>query len=652
MKRSACFFSTLLILLAISGTTSAQYPKLLWSKHFPSDAITQDFTANDIIEASNGDYVIAGSMTELDKSVVYVTRINSEGDTVWSRTYPATDLAGNPYNEDALAITQIENGNFCVVGYRIVEPSAAGQRARTLIMEIDALGKKLDFNLVGRTYAWSEAHSIKKTANNRYILTGLNRYSGVDSIFIASLDIYPYPGLDSLRVFTCDGSPGWGDWATQTEDGTVIAGSTIKNKFDFFLMKTQFFGDPAWTHTYGHDENDQLSDVVALDDGYFLVGYAEVDVPYGGNVYERPQVYVVRTELNGQVIWEKTYGGINTHYANAACLTEDGNLMVIGTQTLPDHSTEIFLYKIAAANGDSIWQKKYMDNISAAARVGMSTSDFGYVVAGQNTTGQVNAEKMIYMMRLSNSDGTTSHLENRSDLNKDISGAETHDIIQVNLLQTEIFGINCYIDTLLHPSVGDLELVLEHAGRTISLVNRPPNSGENFINTLFIDLAEIPIDDGEAPYTGIFRPEDSLGLFNGLDPNGDWILGIIDHSQKKSLKTGEKILDSWGIRFLVEGEPGTGIEPVGLLDQPMLQSVYPNPFRDEATISFNLPRPSHVSLSIYDVQGRHIEKLIDQDFLSGTLQCVWKATGHPAGAYIIRFKAGNTIEFRKIVLSR
>jgi hypothetical protein len=54
---------------------------------------------------------------------------------------------------------------------------------------------------------------------------------------------------------------------------------------------------------------------VAVADGYFLVGYAEVDVPYGGNTYERTQVYVVRTDLNGQVIWEKTYGGIYTHDA-------------------------------------------------------------------------------------------------------------------------------------------------------------------------------------------------------------------------------------------------------------------------------------------------------------------------------------------------
>jgi hypothetical protein len=76
----------MLILLSISGATQAQFPKILWSKHFPSDAITEDYTANDIIETPNEDFVIAGSMTVPGRSVVYVTRLTFEGDTVWART--------------------------------------------------------------------------------------------------------------------------------------------------------------------------------------------------------------------------------------------------------------------------------------------------------------------------------------------------------------------------------------------------------------------------------------------------------------------------------------------------------------------------------------------------------------------------------------
>ena len=92
-KIQILFFSPAHFITSL-GTTQAQYPKLLWSKHFPSDAITLDFTANDIIEASNGDYVIAGSATEPGRKMVYVARIKSDGDTVWSRTYPATDFVG------------------------------------------------------------------------------------------------------------------------------------------------------------------------------------------------------------------------------------------------------------------------------------------------------------------------------------------------------------------------------------------------------------------------------------------------------------------------------------------------------------------------------------------------------------------------------
>jgi subtilisin-like proprotein convertase family protein len=200
--------------------------------------------------------------------------------------------------------------------------------------------------------------------------------------------------------------------------------------------------------------------------------------------------------------------------------------------------------------------------------------------------------------------------------------------------------------------VGDIQLELEHGGKTISLVDRPPNSGANFSQTLFLDKAEAHIDEGEAPYTGKFKPEDSLAVFNGMDPNGDWVLGIIDHSQKKGIKAGEKILESWGIRFLVESQSGTSIQSQDLPVQPILQHISPNPFRDETTISFKLIRPAHVSLSVYDIQGKLVESLIDLDYPSGEFHRVWESADYSAGTYIISFKAGNTLEFRKIILSR
>ena len=54
--------------------------------------------------------------------------------------------------------------------------------------------------------------------------------------------------------------------------------------------------------------------------------------------------------------------------------------------------------------------------------------------------------------------------------------------------------------------------------------------GENYTATIFDDEAETPINSGEPPFTGRFkpRPPAQLSVFNGLDPQGEWRLQIYD----------------------------------------------------------------------------------------------------------------------------
>jgi hypothetical protein len=72
MKKIAFNLPALLFFRAIPDTTHAQFLQWLWSQHFPSDAIAWDYTANDIIETSNGDLVIAGTKTAPGRSIVYI----------------------------------------------------------------------------------------------------------------------------------------------------------------------------------------------------------------------------------------------------------------------------------------------------------------------------------------------------------------------------------------------------------------------------------------------------------------------------------------------------------------------------------------------------------------------------------------------------
>lgn len=80
-----------------------------------------------------------------------------------------------------------------------------------------------------------------------------------------------------------------------------------------------------------------------------------------------------------------------------------------------------------------------------------------------------------------------------------------------------------------HPYVSDLRLQLTGpGGTTVTLVDGRGGSGDNFTGTIFDDQAATPIASGSAPFTGRFRPEEPLSLFEQQAANGTWTLNIRD----------------------------------------------------------------------------------------------------------------------------
>ena len=73
-----------------------------------------------------------------------------------------------------------------------------------------------------------------------------------------------------------------------------------------------------------------------------------------------------------------------------------------------------------------------------------------------------------------------------------------------------------------------------------------------------------------------------------------------------------------------------------------LAAPYPNPFNSAATIRYELPQPSHINLSIYDLSGRLVETLADGEVEAGEHEITWQAEGMAAGVYLVRMKIGIT----------
>jgi immune inhibitor A len=86
-------------------------------------------------------------------------------------------------------------------------------------------------------------------------------------------------------------------------------------------------------------------------------------------------------------------------------------------------------------------------------------------------------------------------------------------------------------------------------------------------------------------------------------------------------------------------------------------SAGPNPFRDSATISFSLNRPSEVALTVYDVGGRLVRALGAESFEAGQHSLIWDGTdteGKPVGSgiYFYRFRSGDFTRTGKLSLLR
>ena len=89
----------------------------------------------------------------------------------------------------------------------------------------------------------------------------------------------------------------------------------------------------------------------------------------------------------------------------------------------------------------------------------------------------------------------------------------------------------------------------------------------------------------------------------------------------------------------------------------LLNKNYPNPFNPTTTITYEIPYTVYVQLSIYDVLGRHVKRLVDEQKSAGQFKISWDATNDTgeqvaAGLYFCRMEAEDFIQTRKMMLVR
>jgi len=208
-----------------------------------------------------------------------------------------------------------------------------------------------------------------------------------------------------------------------------------------------------------------------------------------------------------------------------------------------------------------------------------------------------------------------------------------------------VFDINIVIDTFLHTWDGDMAFTLTHNSTTVQLITNRGGNGDNFIGTILNDSAANPISSGTAPFTGSYRPEQPLTVFNSQTPNGNWILFMVDNA------AGDLgFLRAWCLKIVYSCADGI-INTSEIPFTYKLSQNYPNPFNPVTTIKYGLPKFGKTSLIVYDILGRVVTKLVDNEFKdAGTYEIQWDASNYSSGIYFYTMESGSYKETKKMVL--
>lgn len=134
---------------------------------------------------------------------------------------------------------------------------------------------------------------------------------------------------------------------------------------DVYLLKTDVNGEFLWDKTYGGNNNDGgVSICQTKDGGYLIVGYTS---SYGNGSSD---VYLIKTDSNGIVQWSRTYGGPKDDYGSYVIQSKDGGYVITGyTTSFEDSSGDVYLIK-THPDGTLLWSKTY----------GGEDMDYGYTV--------------------------------------------------------------------------------------------------------------------------------------------------------------------------------------------------------------------------------------------------------------------------------
>ncbi|UCE65344.1 MAG: T9SS type A sorting domain-containing protein [Candidatus Zixiibacteriota bacterium] len=477
------FFSVILVLF-ISFSVFAQYPDTIWTRTYGGYHYEQ---GRCIKETNDNGFIIAGYFSEGGSwEDIYLLKLNSNCDTMWSRVY------GDSQHDRIESVVQTEDNGYICAGYRF---SSEGYDMR--VMRTDSNGDSLWLMSIGVANYWEQAYYIEKIGPDRFVIVGNNETQG---------------------------NPG----------------------FNIYLVCIDLMGNIIWTNSFIAPGYNFGYSVRQCSDGSLIIAGRQ-GAGTGGF-----DVYLIKTDQNGDSLWAKTYGGNSSDWGYSAIETSEGGFAIVGwTDSFGAGYRDVYLIK-TDVDGDTLWTKTFGGSLDDEGYTILETADGGYLISG-----------------LTKSFG---------------NGGE-----DVFLIRTDQYGN---------------EICTRYYGGTSN------ERGQSII----------PVSDNSYMIAGY-----TFSFGGGF---ADVYLMYLEEFETTILQNSEEVISM----------------------KHIIATNYPNPFNYSTTIEYDLPKSGQVRVNIYDLLGRCIETLVNEEKQAGQYQIVWDASDYSSGVYFYRIEAGDFTKTRKTIL--
>ena len=367
---------------------------------------------SDIIECQDGGYAIIGGTMSFGagETDAIIVRTDANGNELWNHTY------GSEGSDSAIAIIECSSGGFAFTGY---SRNGTEGRHNLWLVRTDASGDMLWERLYGGVDN-DQGFALIEVSTGGFAVIGITRsFGSVDPrTLIRTFDIWllrtdsqgyllwnrTYGGTaDDIGHSVLEAPDGGFAFSGEFNSSyqSIGAGPLIQYHPDAFIIRTNANGEALWNHTYGGEANDFSRALIQLDDGSFaLSGFTntDADAPYDG--------LFVRTNSSGHSVFEAVHGSVKDDFFQTIIPCDSNGFALAGYTYIFD-SADLWLIR-TDTQGTPVWTRIYGGLDDDLIRAGVRSED-GFVLTGYTFSFGAGSRD-IWLLKISDSPPLDSSL--------------------------------------------------------------------------------------------------------------------------------------------------------------------------------------------------------------------------------------------------